>query len=316
MSIRILVVEDDLIQRGVLASLLEQQGYYVEIAENGLDALKKARIGWFDLVLMDYALPEVDGLAAARLIADLTKASGRPRLIALSASAEHLQAREVGAKSVFDAVIQKPWNPQSVLATIERCHAAAPNSGYRWASGNDVLINRSGGRHRVTEQWMATAEPDPAPVPRDQTRDPVVNVLIVDDDDLLQSFFKSALEADGYGVDTATNGLDALRKIALFHYEIVILDYQMPEIDGLATARLIFELVGKSDRPQLIALTSAPERVSERENGSLSVFDHIIPKSHGMGAVLAAVKQSADYRKRRAERGSVDIRQLASGLYP
>jgi len=314
LSIRILVVEDDILQRDVLATMLQGQGYYVETAENGLDALVKARVGWFDLILMDYMIPEVDGLATARLITDLTKATGRPRLIALSAAPEALLAREAGAKTVFDAVEKKPWDAQSLLATVKRCHEAAPNPGSRWAAANEVLITRSGRRRRVAEQWVATPGREQPAICDDLEPDETA-ILVVDDDDLLLSFFKSALESEGYSVDTATNGLDALRKIAINRYEIVILDYQMPEIDGLATARLIVELVGKADRPQLIALSSAAEQLTDREAGCLTVFDVIVPKSHGMESVLSAVKRSLDYRRRPVSDGPINVKQLAARLY-
>jgi len=312
---RILVVEDDVMQSDVLAAMLEEQGFYVETAESGMDAIKKARVGWFDVVLMDYHIPGVDGLATARLISDLTKATGRPRLIALSTATEALLAREVGGKTVFDAVEKKPWAPQSLLATIKRCHEAAPNPGYRWAADNEVLVSRSGRRRRMAEQLVTMSDTESSAI-HDETDPETAHILVVDDDDLLQSFFKLALEAEGYGVDTATNGLDALRKIGLSRYDLVILDYQMPEIDGFATAGLIFELVGKRDRPQLIALTSAPERLSDQEKGSLSVFDAIISKSHGMESVLAAVRQSIAYKKRQSNLEVVNVKQLASQLYP
>jgi len=68
---RILVVEDDDIQRSVLQSVLAAGGFEVETVSSGGVAVPKILDGRYDLVLLDYQLPEIDGLTIARLFADL-----------------------------------------------------------------------------------------------------------------------------------------------------------------------------------------------------------------------------------------------------
>ena len=85
MSHRILVVEDDGLQQQVLKSALENRGYDIEVASDGLTAVRMLRTGGFDLALIDYHLPEMDGLTSARVLHDLMP-DERPKLIAVTAA--------------------------------------------------------------------------------------------------------------------------------------------------------------------------------------------------------------------------------------
>jgi len=301
LSLRVLVVEDDIAQRVVLTAMLTTRGYYVETAADGLSGLRKARAGRFDVVVIDYSLPEINGLAAARLIADHTRSTDRPTLIALSATPQQLRDLESGGKSVFDAVEPKPWNADALLATIHRCHqtASAPVPG--WANNNEPADGAR--KTRQPPPLLGT----PLDGATHESGSDVVSVLVVDDDNLIQSFLKTALEAEGYAVDTATNGLDALRKIAACRYDVVTLDYKMPEIDGLATAKLICEYDENPPRPQLIALTSAAD--NETWEGTQTVFDAIIPKSHGIETLLSTVRQRVMHSKHRLRHLSPSLLQ-------
>ena len=299
MPIRILVVEDDCLQSEVIAGFLSSHGYYVETAANGLEALRKVRIGCFDLVLMDYSLPEVDGLAAARLISDITRSAGRPRLIALSASPQLLADREVGAKTVFDAIESKPWNPESLLASLKRCHEKASEASYRKSGRHESESFRTSPLSGAKRGEAAGADGGNA-----------ASILVVEDDTLTQGLLKLNLEASGYQVDTATNGLDGLRKIARNLYDVVILDLSIPEISGVAAAKLMFELIERKDRPRLIAFTATSARVEDRE---FVEFDEVVDKSDGMPALLGAVKRSIDYR-RQPRLEAVNVVSLAMAL--
>jgi CheY-like chemotaxis protein len=114
---RLLVVEDDAIQQAVLKSALERRGYDIEVASDGLTAVRMLRGGGFDLALIDYRLPEIDGLASARLLREMMTGEDRPKLIALTSAADSLSSREV-SESVFDEIVSKPLNLPALLSTI------------------------------------------------------------------------------------------------------------------------------------------------------------------------------------------------------
>lgn len=115
---RLLVVEDDGLQQAVLKSALEGRGYDVEVASDGLTAVRKLRAGGFDLALIDYHMPEIDGFASARLLRDLMPGEDRPKLIAVTAASDSLITRDA-SESVFDAIVPKPLNLPALLTIVD-----------------------------------------------------------------------------------------------------------------------------------------------------------------------------------------------------
>ena len=132
-------MEDDPVQQIVLRSALQVQGYTVDIAQDGGRAVRMIREGAYDLVLFDYQIPEMDGLAASRLILGLMGESQRPRMIALTGRPEKLTARQSASGPSFDAVIPKTTDMTDLLATIERMLRLSPRpSTRRKAISSDI----------------------------------------------------------------------------------------------------------------------------------------------------------------------------------
>ncbi len=299
MQVRILVVEDDALQASVLTSMLEARGFFVDAAGTGVEALRKVRTGWFDLVLMDFSLPEIDGLAAAQLIAALTKATGRPRLVGLTASPQSWDPGAAAPTHIFDAVEAKPWDPDTLVATLLRCHAAAPPARHGWLDLDAALNSRFGGASRQ--------DTDPAPAG-------CLRVLVADDDVLWRSVLVAGLESLGHTVFAARDGLEALRDVSSTPYDIVITDYRMPQVDGIAAARLIFDIVVRANRPRLIALTASPELLHQQIAGQPDLFDEVVGKSAGMTGLLAAFERCAAYIRRPRPEAAIRVMELATAL--
>ena len=119
MSVRILLVEDDPVSRDLLASLLQVRGYEVDQAEDGFTALRFVQDASYDLVFIDYHLPEMDGYALARLIRTLgEKTNTNLNMVAITADRFGLAARR-GADSVFDSMLSKPIDPDHLYAFVE-----------------------------------------------------------------------------------------------------------------------------------------------------------------------------------------------------
>jgi CheY-like chemotaxis protein len=125
MSMRILLVEDDPVSRDLLAAVLQARGYDVDQAEDGFGALRFVQDTSYDLVLIDYHLPEMDGYALARLMRTLgEKAQTSLRMAAITADRFGLAARR-GADSLFDAMLTKPIDPDQLYAMIDDLLAPA-----------------------------------------------------------------------------------------------------------------------------------------------------------------------------------------------
>ncbi|MEK9501049.1 response regulator [Gemmatimonadota bacterium DH-20] len=129
---RVLVVEDNAVNRMVACAVLEKAGYRVEIATNGVEAVAAVGDGDFQLVLMDVQMPEMDGLEATRVIRRAEAETGRRRLpiIALTAHAlEEERERCLGAG--MDDFLAKPFRAEDLLALLEqwtRSEAVSPDA--------------------------------------------------------------------------------------------------------------------------------------------------------------------------------------------
>lgn len=281
MSARILLVEDDELQKAVLTSALRTRAYDVETASGGLEAVWKILCGSYDLVLIDYLLPEIDGLATARLIHDIMGHVARPRMVALTAKPDSITEREMGPGEAFDEVVTKTADMWGLFASVDRQLQAAPSRKARRAAEVELLL----------KDW-SDYEDAPLPAAVSASRLGACRILVVEDDPLQQAVLKSALKRCGYDVQTAADGLDAVRKIRNGAYDLALIDYQIPEVDGLATARLIGALLSEAARPRLIALTATPDRLSAWEATSGKVFDQIVAKSASLPTLLATIGRS------------------------
>ena len=111
---RVLVVEDEPINREIVSELIQEAGLLVEIAENGQEALDKVALSNFDLILMDMQMPVLDGIGATRRL----RAGGfRPPILALTASAFSEDRSKCLEAGMNDFII-KPIQPESFYASL------------------------------------------------------------------------------------------------------------------------------------------------------------------------------------------------------
>ena len=223
MSSRILVVEDDLIQQQVLERFLTSHGYYVATAATGLEAIKKVRDDWFDVIILDYAMPGFDGVDAAKWIRREITGFVQPCLIAVSANTQDMLSKELGADEVFDHVEQKPWNPKSLISILrgltdrsgrnrlERAYAGDPDNDHTTSGGLPT------GR-------LPEGDGD-APLLRITTCLEKVRVLIVDEEESVLSTFQASLEEANYDVSLASSQAAAVKILGDETFDIVFADY-------------------------------------------------------------------------------------------
>ncbi|MFZ4615618.1 MAG: response regulator, partial [Rectinemataceae bacterium] len=126
----ILVAEDYPINQEIIRTQLENDGHSVELAENGLEAVKAAERRPFDLIFMDIHMPELDGFDATRRIRSTDNPNKGTPIIALTASAERL-TREECLRAGMDEVLTKPIRSGPLLAALQDWLGKArnPSSG-------------------------------------------------------------------------------------------------------------------------------------------------------------------------------------------
>jgi len=122
----LLLVEDDLINQRLTLMILENQGYSVEVANNGLVAVEKFKSSPFDLILMDVQMPVMNGLEATREIRRIENTLGsspRVMIYALTANAQ-IQDRKNCVDVGMDGFINKPFNMEKLPHLIHTWESA------------------------------------------------------------------------------------------------------------------------------------------------------------------------------------------------
>ena len=130
--LRVLVAEDNVVNRRVTAKILERAGHDVHLVENGEEALEALDRDEFDIVLMDLHMPVMSGIEATKLYRYAN--IGRPHLpiVGLTADATP-SARQKGQEAGMDACLAKPIEPTRLLETIEELVPVAPAEPVRAA---------------------------------------------------------------------------------------------------------------------------------------------------------------------------------------
>jgi PAS domain S-box-containing protein len=130
-ALRILVAEDNAVNRVVARKLLENQGHHVVMATTGKEALAALRSENYDVILMDVQMPDMDGFETTRAIRATEKYSGRhQRIIALTASAMSGD-REKCLAAGMDGYLTKPISPQELYQVLESCSRPLPSRTHR-----------------------------------------------------------------------------------------------------------------------------------------------------------------------------------------
>ena len=236
---KILVVDDNGTNQQVAAGALEKWGCACALAGSGSAALaalrKAAEEGMpFDAALIDNALPDMDGAELGRLILAEPGFSAFP-LIMLSSLGQPGEAkplRELG----FAAYMVKPLDPQLLKQCLEM--ALTPGREDR----DRVLLTRHHFPHSARILPRETARP---------------RILIAEDNPVNQRLARRLVEKLGYEVEMAGNGLEAVQAVESTHFDAVLMDCQMPELDGFGATEAIRKLPGDRGAIPIIALTAS-----------------------------------------------------------
>ncbi len=255
---RILVVDDNLTNQKVLSSLLAHAGYQVSTtgsAKSALQQLDAANAAGdpFDMVITDYQMPEMDGATLGECIVNSPSFSAT-RLVMLTSLDRHGDTPRLSALG-FAAYLTKPVRGKELLQAVTKVMSGEPR---QWQMDTQPMITRNTLAQSATQQRFAG------------------HVLLVEDNLVNQKVAARFLERLGCTVEVAVNGAEGLAAATARHFDIILMDLQMPVMDGMTATRKIRELETLRQTP-IIALT-ANAMTGDRERCEAAGMDDYLTK--------------------------------------
>jgi two-component system sensor histidine kinase/response regulator len=230
-GLRVLGVDDNATNRIVLTKMVEGFGCHIDTAPSGAKALEMLRNSYragdpYWVVLLDMQMPGMDGEETARLIRSDTLAK-ETKIIILTSLGQRGDAARVEALGC-SGYLQKPVKQQmlrdALIAVLGQKEVKQPK-----------LVTR----HLISEQ-----------------RRQGMRILLAEDNPVNQKLAVILLQKAGFSVDAVENGVQALDKVQKERYSAVLMDVQMPELDGFDATRRIREWEGDARHIPIIAMTA------------------------------------------------------------
>ena len=244
----ILVVDDSDGAQTILHEMLAPYCDHITTTSSGLEALNLLRdsnsLPSPDLILLDWQMPEIDGLSLADEIHELDLAE-RPFLVLVTGYNHESTYEALSAKRI-DALVSKPVQEKTLTETLQQL--LAPNAA--------TNLTPPSANTDIELRW----------------RD--VSVLLVEDNELNQEIAQALLADAGFEITIATNGQEALERLSQSAFDLVLMDMQMPVMDGLAATRAIRQNPTHSQLP-IIAMTANAMEADKQRCLEAGMNDHI-----------------------------------------
>ncbi len=228
---RALIIDDNAQAREIESSMLASMTFVVHEAPSGLEGIEMVqqaadRNEPYDIVFVDWQMPGLDGIETGKRIRALPGLPSPPHLVMVTAyGREEVLKQAEGA--AFDSILIKPVTPSMLF---------------------DSAVQALGGDHEPVRE----VEVSPS-LNLDQLRG--ARVLLVEDNELNQEVAMGMLEPAHMSIDLAENGVVAVRMVGEHDYDLVLMDMQMPVMDGVAATKAIRSNPRFHDLP-IIAMTA------------------------------------------------------------
>ncbi|MDR6673675.1 CHASE domain-containing protein [Xanthomonas sp. 1678] len=261
---RVLIADDHDLVRNNLASIASGFGWQVEAVSSGTAAVAAAgpERDSFDVILLDWRMPDLDGLSVAQRIRAQSAPDRQPIIVMVTAYERRLLEEQQHAPSDVDAVMTKPVTASALYRTIATLLARRRGDGPAPLLSGDGTPRLAGAR-----------------------------LLVVDDSEINCEVAQRILEGEGALVELAHDGEQALQRLrrdpSRFH--LVLMDVQMPTLDGYEATRLLREDPRLAHLP-VIALTAGAYR-QQQDLALSSGMNGFIAKPFQVEELIAVIRQ-------------------------
>jgi CheY-like chemotaxis protein/HPt (histidine-containing phosphotransfer) domain-containing protein len=258
---RVLIVDDNATNRYILVRQAESWGMLARDTASPTQALEWIRRGDpFDLAILDMQMPEMDGVTLAGEIRRYRDA----RELALLMLTSLASWRDFRGGAEFAASLTKPIKPSQLYDTLMSVFGPTP-------AGVQMPTPRAGPVEQLAERMP-------------------LRILLAEDNVVNQQLALLLLKKLGYRADVTADGLEALQALEREPYDVVLMDVQMPKMDGLEATRHIHQRWPKGRRPHVIAAT-ANAMQEEREACLAAGMDDYLAKPIHLEELAAALRR-------------------------
>jgi len=281
---RVLVVDDNATNRRIVTAHLDNWGMPSRASESPLEALGWIRAGErFDVAILDMHMPEMDGVALAHAIRQLPAGGSLPLILFTSLGRREAHAEDEG----FAAYLHKPIKPSQLFDALVSVVADQPVHVAPRAAARSELDPEMAGRHPL-------------------------RILLAEDNVVNQKVALRLLAQMGYRADVAANGLEAIEAVERQTYDVVLMDVQMPELDGFEASREINRR-WPAVRPRIVAMT-ANAMQGDRELCVAAGMDDYVAKPIRVEELVAALERSPAHRDAAPAAGPAEPAAPAAGV--
>jgi PAS domain S-box-containing protein len=252
---RVIIVDDNATNRRLLALQSERWGMVASVTASGSDAIElideaEKLASPFDLALLDMNMPIQNGVELAKTIRQRYPNSTMPMLLLSSASkSEQIGIR--GSESLFAGIMLKPVRKNQLLNLIV-----------------SALSPKKVAQPQTEQKEESTEHPKPMS-PK------TLSILLAEDHLVNQKLMMAMLGKLGYTPDLANNGIEVLEKLKSKHYDVILMDIQMPEMDGVEATERIIKEYPPEKRPKIIAVTAHALKGDREKYLALGMDDYL-----------------------------------------
>ncbi|MCG8551209.1 MAG: response regulator [Desulfobacterales bacterium] len=246
---KVLVIDDNEAARRIFQSYLENMGFRVETADSGMSGLEMLEMTTkadpFEIVLLDWKMPVMDGMETCRRILCMEALTPMPKIIMATAYGR-AEAQNQVRKTGLDGFVTKPVTQSTLYDSIMTVYGRNETS-----------------KNRRIDDYLAKAKAIHG-----------ARILLAEDNEINQQIALEILRSSGLAVDVANNGKEAVEAVKAQKYNLVLMDIQMPILNGIQATAMIREFKTADELP-IVAMTAHAMTGDREKSLAAGMQDHV-----------------------------------------